>query len=125
MSITESDADELGEAADEHNRWQRWFSVVWLFILVVVIVGGVGLSYYVGIIQPEIAIAATVNVGWILEYFIAGILFTLLFVTIVAAFILAPGSLVTVLAQILTDVDFSAYLPVTDDDNTEQDSEVE
>jgi hypothetical protein len=59
----------------------KTYSYAYLTVLFAVIVAGLAASIYLGIVTPDVDVTATLSIGWILEYTVAGIVVLFFFWT--------------------------------------------
>jgi hypothetical protein len=81
MSTDQS--DDLEEQVDdvEDPGGSKTYSYAYLTALFALIVGGLIASIYFGLVTPDVEVTATLQIGWILEYTVAGIVVLFFFWT--------------------------------------------
>lgn len=81
MSTDQS--DDLEEQVDdvEDPGGSKTYSYGYLTALFALIVGGLIASIYFGLVTPDVEVTATLQIGWILEYTVAGIVVLFFFWT--------------------------------------------
>jgi hypothetical protein len=100
-SIDEETAQDIRddfETSDEDvSRWQRIGAGVQLAILFSGVGIALGASVYFGYIDPKITVLATVNAGWVFEYFIIGFTAAFLLYVFTLIVMVLPGSVLKLL----------------------------
>jgi len=73
MSTDQS--EDLEEQVDgiEDPGGSKTYSYAYLTALFAVIVAGLAASVYFGLVTPDVEVTATLQIGWILDYAVAGI----------------------------------------------------
>jgi len=91
-AASDSDSEDFDQAADDIedadvSQAQRFTATGYLIALFLILGAAIAVAVHFGYIDPDITVTATVSVGWILEYLVAGL---------VAAFLLFTGAMVLV-----------------------------
>jgi hypothetical protein len=85
MSMDKEDAEQVAEdmanVDPSSEKQNQAFGVLFGSILLGIV--GVVAAVWLGFVQPDVTVTATISVGWIIEYFVAG------FVGLVLAFLIA------------------------------------
>jgi len=72
MSSADDDSLQSTVGSIEDPEGSKTYSYAYLTGLFVVIVGGLAASVYFGYVTPDVEVTATLSIGWILEYAVAG-----------------------------------------------------
>lgn len=92
--------DEVGEAGEDVSTWRIGLANGYLLTLFLVLAGALVASVYFDIIEPSVTITATVDVGWLLEYLIAGLVGSFLIFTFAMLLVALPGSLISAVGSL-------------------------
>jgi len=94
--LDDEDVNQVAEAVEKADEdvtsGMRTRAFYILVAYVVTIFGGGAALIWFGYLTPDILLIGKVNIGWILEYFIAGIAAFVLALPVVALLIWAPGT---------------------------------
>jgi len=72
MSASDDESLESTVGAIEDPEGSKLYSYAYLSALFAVIAGGLAASVYFGYLTPDVTVTATLSVGWVLEYAVAG-----------------------------------------------------
>ena len=89
--------DDFKTSDEDVSRWQRIGAGVQLAILFSGVGIALGASVYFGYIDPQITVLATVNAGWVFEYFIIGFIAAFLLYVFALIVMVLPGSVLGLL----------------------------
>lgn len=126
VSVDEETADEMQQAVAESDQDVsteiRIAAGAQLLILFGLALASIGLSVWTGIIQPNVVVKATVNIGWLIEIVIG--VFGLAFILYVMGLVFTalPGSVMEALAALGYGVAKSAGM-IDDNDNDNDNNE--
>ena len=100
-SINEDTAENIREdveqADDDVTTRMRWTAGAKLAVLFGSMAGALALAVQLGYIQPAVTVEATLDIGWVVEYLVAGLagLFLLYVATLIVIWL--PGSVLSLL----------------------------
>jgi len=102
--VDEDTAEDIQDAAEQASAdvswWQQLGATAYLIGLYVTLGAALVAAVWAGYITPDITVAATVSVGWVLEYLIAGLVAGFLLFTFGMLLAALPGSIIGLLGSI-------------------------
>jgi len=107
-------AEQIEEATEDVDSSLRTYAkAYWTALLLGIVLLGVG-AYFVGIIDPQIAVTAEVSIGYVVEYVVLG--FGILFILFTAgmAVVIFPGTFTAGLIRGLARIADAYELPADD-----------
>lgn len=110
--------EDLEESDEDVTTAMRLSAGVQLVALFIAIGAALILAVTTGIITPSIAIAATINIGWVIEYLIIAIVAAFILYVFALLIIVLPGSVLNFLAGLAYGAAVAAGLIDTEGNST-------
>jgi hypothetical protein len=119
--LDQDDVDQAAEALEDANEdvtpAMRWSGFVWLVAVFGTLAVAIGAAVYFDYVTVDLAVSATVNIGWVVEYLVAGLVAVFLIMTFAALLIWLPGSFWGAVTRALGYAATGYQETNTDDDN--------
>jgi uncharacterized membrane protein YjjP (DUF1212 family) len=110
--------EDLAESDEDVSRVMRLSAGVQLVVLFVAIAAALVLAVLSGLITPSIAISATVNIGWVVEYLIIALAAAFIIYVFALLIIVLPGSVLDFLGGLAYGAAVAAGLVETENNNS-------
>jgi hypothetical protein len=91
---TEQIQESLEQSDKDIGMASRTFATAYIMALLTLLSGGFVASVYYGYITPNITLTATVDVGWVIEYLVMGIVALILIWSASMVLVALPGSFI-------------------------------
>jgi hypothetical protein len=119
MSTDQS--DDLEEQVDgvEDPGGSKTYSYAYLTGLFALIVAGLAGSIYFGLVTPDVEVTATLQIGWILEYTVAGIVVLFFFWTFAQVANIVGMGFISGVVGIVARIAHNYEIPNADDGDGE------
>lgn len=97
-TMSEETTEEIQESLKQSDKdigmVSRTFATAYIMALLTLLSGGFIASIYYGYITPDITLTATVDVGWVIEYLVMGIVALILIWSASMVLVALPGSFI-------------------------------
>lgn len=97
-TMSEETTEEIQESLKQSDKdigmASRTFATAYIMALLTLLSGGFIASIYYGYITPDITLTATVDVGWVIEYLVMGIVALILIWSASMVLVALPGSFI-------------------------------
>lgn len=112
--------DEAGEAVEEgvegSGKGFKWYARLYITGFVLLLIGSLAGAIALDIIQPEIVVTATAEIGWIVEYVVAFLVAVFALWTVSMLLIALPGSFISGMISAIARIADAYELPSRNDD---------
>lgn len=106
--------EHLEEATEDVGRGLRWYAKAYLTVLFFGIVGFFVAALWVGFIDLNLTLTASVSVGWVVEYLIVAVAAVFVIWTAAMVLVALPGSFISGVVSAIARIADAYQMP--DDD---------